>query len=370
MAERVWYGHGRAVSVVRTALAPAALLFRAATATRGALYDRGVLHARPLGAPSLGVGNLTVGGTGKTPVAAWACAELRQRGAHPALLMRGVGGDEAQVHALLNPGMPVVSDPDRVRGAAGAAALGANCLVLDDAFQHRRARRDVDFVLISAEQFELTRVHLLPAGPYREGLNALSRAAVAVVTRKSAPPKTATAAADALARYVRAGAVAVVHLAAAGLRRWPGDVLDAPGAGSMQASQGADTHELDTLRAAPTLVVAGVGNPEAFAAQLADVGARVELARYPDHHAYTEADAARLAERAARGGPELRVVTTLKDAVKLGPRWPRGAPPLWYVSQRVTVERGGGLLAAHLDAIAAAARVPFPRPPVADALQP
>jgi hypothetical protein len=86
-------------------------------------------------------------------------------------------------------------------------------------------------------------------------------------------------------------------------------------------------------------------------------GARVELARYPDHHAYTAADAAR-SPRAARGAARAgaRVVTTLKDAVKLGPLWPRGAVPLWYVSQRVTVERGADALAARLDDVAAAAR--------------
>jgi tetraacyldisaccharide 4'-kinase len=349
IAELVWYGRGAGAAAARAALAPAALLFRAGAAARGALYDAGVIGAHPLGAPALGVGNLTVGGTGKTPVAAWACAELRARGARPALLMRGVGGDEARVHALLNPDVPVVADPDRVRGAARALALGARALVLDDAFQHRRARRDADLVLVSAERFDPRAVRALPAGPYREGLGALARATAVVVTRKSAPPAAAHAAADALAARVGQGAVAVVQLAAASLRRW-GEV----GRGEAAAAgDAAEERAVADLRGAPVLAVAGVGDPAAFAAQLAASGARVELARFADHHAYSDADAARLAER---GAGAAWVVTTLKDAVKLGPRWPRGAVPLWYVSQRVTVERGASLLAAHLDAIAAAAR--------------
>jgi tetraacyldisaccharide 4'-kinase len=324
-------------SVARAALAPAELLFRAGAAARGALYDAGILRAHPLGVPALGVGNLTVGGTGKTPVAAWACTELRRRGVRPALLIRGVGGDEPQVHALLNPDVPVVADADRVRGAVAARALGADVVVLDDAFQHRRARRDVDLVLVSAERFDGAS-HLLPAGPYREAFAALRRARVIVVTRKSCTPARAHAVASALQVRAPHADIAIVHLAPDALRRW--------GSG--------DTHALDVLRNVDVTAIAGVGDPDAFIAQLAAVGARVTPARYADHHAYSDHDARTLAARAAAGG---WTVTTLKDAVKLGPRWPRQAPPLWYVSQRVTVERGADALAAQLDAIAAAARV-------------
>jgi tetraacyldisaccharide 4'-kinase len=144
--------------------------------------------------------------------------------------------------------------------------------------------------------------------------------------------------------------VAVAHLAADALRRWgAADAADASGSNAADADRGA----LASLAGADVLAAAGVGDPEAFAAQLAAAGARVRLCRYPDHHAYTQADAAALAARAAAG---TRLVTTLKDAVKLGPLWPRDAAPLWYVSQRVTVERGADRLAARLDAVAAAAR--------------
>jgi tetraacyldisaccharide 4'-kinase len=110
-AEWVWYGRGVGPAAARAALAPAELLFRLGAAARAAMYDAAILRAHALGLPALCVGNLTVGGTGKTPVAAWACAELRRRGARPALLIRGVGGDEPRVHALLNPDVPVLADP-------------------------------------------------------------------------------------------------------------------------------------------------------------------------------------------------------------------------------------------------------------------
>jgi tetraacyldisaccharide 4'-kinase len=347
LADWVWYGRGAGPALARVALAPAELLFRVGARARSALYDVGLARTHALGLPAIAIGNLTVGGTGKTPVAAWACAELRRRGAHPALLIRGVGGDEPRVHALLNPDVPVLADPDRVRGAAAARRLGADALVLDDAFQHRRAKRDVDVVLVSAERFD-GGARLLPAGPYREALGALRRASAVIVTRKSADAARARAVADVLAEHAPHAPVAVVHLAADALRSW-GDAVSDP-----------RERPLTDIREARVVAVAGVGEPDAFVAQLAAAGARVALARYPDHHAYTAADAAALAATSADGA---RVVTTLKDAVKLGPLWPRDAVPLWYVSQRVTVERGAEALATHLDGVAAAARLQAAAPP-------
>jgi tetraacyldisaccharide 4'-kinase len=220
LAERVWYGTDRAARLARAALAPAAALFRAGVGARGALYDRGVLRVERLPVPALSVGNLTVGGTGKTPVAAWLAERLRARGARPALVLRGVGGDEPRVHALLNPDVPVVTGADRVAGVRAAVALGADSVVLDDGFQHRRAGRDADLVLVSAERFDAGSVRLLPAGPYREGLAALARASAAAVTRKVASPEHAAAIAAELA--TRVPDVAVVYLAPDTLRRGAG----------------------------------------------------------------------------------------------------------------------------------------------------
>ena len=329
VAERVWYGRDTTARAARAALAPFELLFRGVVAARGRLYDAGALASHPLALPAISVGNLTVGGTGKTPLSAWLVGELLAHGAHPALVLRGVGDDEARVHALLNPQAPVVVAPDRVAGVREARERGADLVVLDDAFQHRRARRDVDLVLASAERTR-GRTRLLPAGPFRESPDALRRASALCVTRRTAGTSDAQQVAERLAAAAPGLPWAVVHLAVDVLRCW-------------RASDGVATAQqgIAALDGARVLAVSGIGDPAAFEAQLAACGARVVGARHVDHHAYTDADAAVLASRAR--GVDL-VVTTLKDAVKLGPRWPRGAPPLWYVSQRVVVERGAPVL--------------------------
>ena len=141
--ERVWYGEGWSERLARAVLAPAGWSYAAVVAARNALYDHGLLRSRPAAIPALSLGNLTVGGTGKTPIAAWAAARLATAGARPAVVLRGYGDDESLVHARLNPGLVVVTDADRVRGVARARELGADCAILDDGFQHRRIRRCV-----------------------------------------------------------------------------------------------------------------------------------------------------------------------------------------------------------------------------------
>ena len=332
--ERVWYGDSLRARLARAALRPAELLYSGAVWLRGTMYDHGWLARHVLPLPVLAVGNVSVGGTGKTPVAAWAVARLRERGARPAVVLRGYGGDEPLVHEALNPGIAVMVDADRVRGARAALEAGADCVVLDDAFQHRRVSRTADWVLVSAERFDRT-THLLPAGPLREPLRAVARADVVVVTRKIEP---ALRAADVAERLESAWRVptAVMHLA-------PNGVVDA-----LDGTR----RELSELRDARVVTVAGVGVPEAFFAQLREHGTRDAAAiAFGDHHAFTAADVQRMLREATRADA---VVCTLKDAVKLAPLWPRDAVPLWYVSQRADVERGAHMLDASLASILAA----------------
>lgn len=320
--ERIWAADGPAA----WALTPLSWLFGAATATRNLLFDLGLLRSRSLGLPTISVGNLSVGGTGKTPVAAWVAQRLLAAGARPAILLRGYGDDEPQVHRLLTPGIPVIADADRVRGAAAARAQGATVLVLDDAFQHRQAHRDVDLVLVAAEQRAARR--LLPAGPLREGKGALRRASLLVVTRKSASRGDAEACAAEWTGFAGAPESAVLALA-------PRELVAA------SADEGREPLALSSLRGCAVLAISAIGNPEAFESQLTELGALVTAARYPDHHPFSAADLTALAAGAA---PEMLVVCTLKDAVKLGNRWPRQAPPLWYLSQAVEVEYGAASL--------------------------
>ncbi|HEU4642398.1 MAG TPA: tetraacyldisaccharide 4'-kinase [Gemmatimonadaceae bacterium] len=334
--ERLWFGDDALAGAARAALAPAEALYAAVVAARGALYDARLLRARASPIAVVSVGNLTVGGTGKTPVAAWLARRLADRGAHPAIVLRGYGADEPLVHQRLNPDVPVIVSPDRVAGVSRAAEeTNADVAVLDDAFQHRRAARDADIVLVSADRWTGRR-RLLPAGPWRERPRALRRASLAIVTRKAVPPDRAARVADELAALAPDVPRAVVHLAPGELHR-ADESTRAP---------------LATLAGERVLAISAVGDPGAFAAQLAASGARVIAAPFPDHHHFVAAECARLAARA--GAEDARPVCTLKDAVKLHPVWPRAVPPLWYVSQRIDVESGESaidhLLTSLLDA--------------------
>lgn len=315
--ERIWAADGPAA----WALTPLSWMFAAVTSVRNMMFDRGLLRTHALGLPAVSVGNVSVGGTGKTPVAAWVAAELLSMGARPAILLRGYGADEPLVHARLNPGVPVIANPDRVAGAEQARAQGATVLVLDDAFQHRRARRDVDLVLVAAEQGGAHR--LLPAGPFREGRGAVRRAHLIIVTRKSATRAEAEGVAAAWTAFAGSPASVLVALVPGALR-------------PLQAGEA--SLPLETLRGKRVLAVSAIGAPEAFEAQLRAAGAIVESAAYPDHHPFSDRDIANLEGRAR--GTDL-AICTLKDAVKLEPRWPRQGPGVWYLSQAVEVERGG-----------------------------
>ena len=319
-----------------TLLAPLGWLYGGVMRFRNRLYDTGLLRTYGLGVPTISVGNLTVGGTGKTPMSAWVAQELLQRGVSPAILLRGYGDDEPAVHRRLTADAIVIADPDRVRGARAAREAGGQVIVLDDGFQHRRASRDLDLVLVAAEQGIPDRV--LPAGPLREPNMGVARASAIIVTRKSASLAQATAVAEGWSRLAPRAPVVLASLALDGLR--------AVSSASPAGADGAGDLPLTTLAGERVLVIAGIGDPHAFARQIEALGAAVELAAFPDHDAFSAADLVALSARAQ--GVD-RVVCTLKDAVKLGPRWPRNAPRLWYLSQRVIIERGGEVLRALLD---------------------
>lgn len=338
LARVVWYGEGFDALLARAALTPFEWLYGAAVLVDGARRASG---AGRTPVPTVSIGNLTVGGTGKTPVAAWFAAQLRARGRAPALLLRGYGADEPLVHAALNPDVPVFADADRRRAAVQAIAQGATALVLDDAFQHRQMPRDADVVVVSADLWSDLPVRLLPAGPFREPLAALRRATLVVVTRKAV---TSTRAAEVARQLTQASGgvpLAVVHLAPGRLSAWTG------GAGE----------SIDALRGQRVLAVSGIGAPDAFLAQLRAAGAQVEGASFGDHHAYTAHDVQDLVARAAAVD---RIVCTLKDAVKLGPQWPAQAPRLWYLSQSVVIETGASNVEAVLNRLASPAASPTP----------
>jgi tetraacyldisaccharide 4'-kinase len=331
--EALWAREGAGAAL----LTPLAWLYALGAGIRNAAYDLGLLSAIPLGAPTVSVGNLSVGGTGKTPVSAFIAGRLMTMGFRPGILLRGYGDDEPLVHRRLTPGAVVVADADRIAGAERAYAKGARAFVLDDAFQYRRAARDLDIVLVSAEQGHLTR--RLPAGPLREGRSALLRADVLMVTRKSASLAVAEETARRWGWGVPDLATVVATLAPSALV-------------PVDANAAVEPLPLAALRDARVLAISAIGDPDAFEAQLERHGARVSSGAFPDHHPFTDIEIAALARRAAESD---LAVCTLKDAVKLEGRWPRQGPALWYLSQAVSIERGGAELDARLRGLAPAA---------------
>jgi tetraacyldisaccharide 4'-kinase len=299
---------------------------------RAVAYRHGWLGVHDLPLPSVAVGNLTVGGSGKTPLAAWIAARFARGGVVPGILLRGVGGDEALVHQESVPDGIVVADPDRRAGAAEAVSLGAEVLVLDDAFQRLDVRRDLNICVVSAETARAVRWSL-PAGPWREGWSALARADAAIVTRKRADAGVAREVAARVRSRVR-GPVAIARL-------------------DLQVLRG-----LVSGREQPVSVLAGqrvvaacaIADPAAFVAQVKRTGAEVQVATWKDHHAFRDEDVAWLAHAARRAD---YVVITAKDAVKLRRRWPASVPEPLVAVLSVTFEDGETALCDAIDALVA-----------------
>ena len=318
LAESVWYGDGVPSRVARAALWPASALYGAALAQINMMAVMGRPAPGPI--PALSIGNLSVGGTGKTPVSAWFAQRLRATGASPAIVLRGYGEDETLVHRLLNPDVPVFAGADRVAQVQLAARAGADVAILDDAFQHRRAHRVADIVLISADRWS-GEVRLLPAGPYREPLRALRRATMVIVTVKATPDDRVRAAMHAI-RDVSSSAVVTVDITPASFVAVGVRHVEEP---------------LDAWRDRRVLAVSGIGDPRSFQTQLERLGLRSRPLAFADHQKFDE-QAVRRIVGAARNTEA--VVCTLKDAVKLEPLWPSSAVPLWYLSQSVVPRDG------------------------------
>ncbi len=265
-------------------------------------YRRGIRKSHPAGVPVICVGNITVGGTGKTPMVAWAVGRLKEAGRKPAILTRGykaIDGKSDEAELLRqSTGVPVIINPDRVAGAQKAIAGGADVLVMDDGFQHMRLRRDLDIVLIDATR-PFGGGACLPIGRLREPLTALSDADAIVITRSDAV--TPEQLQDLRNRLVRFAPDASIHTAI----HKPVKIIDEKG----------DELPPDALSGRKVCAFAGLGNPDAFFATLTDIGARIaEKVSFSDHAAYDSA----AIERVSNANAEAEVlVTTEKDYVKL-----------------------------------------------------
>lgn len=322
LADRLWHDEGIGFRLLRAGLEPAAWAFAAAGTIRSLLYDRQLLPVARAGVPVVSVGNLSVGGSGKTPLVMWLADRLSALGFRSTIVSRGYGGErmttviataseptrrtiegvDEELHVIdtsserptvhwrraadeallvaLRTGCPVVTAVDRARACRIAElAFAPDVILLDDGFQHRSLARTLDIVVVGEHD---RAARLLPAGPLRELPAALRRADVVVSRDESVDGPR--------------------------LVRRPLGLVSSP-------SRTAAVEPLASLGGRRVLAVAGIANPEEFLAMLGDAGA--EVARHvllSDHHRYRAADLQAIGKAAA--GLD-RIVTTEKDLVKL-----------------------------------------------------
>ena len=326
----LWTSRRVDAKLARAGLAPLSALWRLGIGARNTAFERGWLDVHDLPLPAVAIGNLTVGGSGKTPIAGWVARHYVSRGLKPGILLRGYGRDEVLVHEHNVPEAIVVADPDRVAGAERALARGAQVLVLDDAFQRRDVFRDLNILLVAAETGRAVR-HCLPAGPWREPASAAARADIVIVTRKRADLAAATEVAREFGGLA-SGPVGVVHL---GVSRYLG----------MVSGRETDRSALEGKR---VVAASAIADPEAFIAQTKATGAQVQAATWRDHHEFRDEDVAWLA-RAARKADFL--VLTEKDAVKLRDRWPASIQEPLVAELAVEWEEGESEITARLDGL-------------------
>ncbi len=299
--EAVWYGR----SPVAWLLAPFAGLFWLGTTVRRRAYRSGWLQSQRLPVPVLVVGNLTVGGTGKTPVTAWLAALCVQSGFHPGIVSRGYGGRPSPEPRLVSPdddagdvgdeplllrrqtGVPVCVHPDRVAAGRRLVAAGVNVVIADDGLQHYRLQRDLEIAVLDGQR-RLGNGFLLPAGPLREPASRL--ADVDLVLVNGGP----------------AGA---------------GEFAIGSAISGLHSLDGHSQCALRDLRRQSVRMLAGIGNPGRFRAELAAAGLVVEAVPVPDH--------GRVDLEALCRASAVPIVMTEKDAVKYRPV---GGCPVWVAA--------------------------------------
>jgi tetraacyldisaccharide 4'-kinase len=289
--------------LLRLLLWPLSLVYGAVVRLRVLFYERGWLKQARLNAPVISVGNLTVGGTGKTPLVIWLATRLLGEGKRVAILSRGYHGkngtsDEVELakYRLQNRVAFGVGKRRYIEGRRIEAAQEVDVFLLDDGFQHLQLARDLDILLMDTSR-ALGGEELLPAGPLREPLAAMKRANVLVFTRT----ETAAGATGAIAK-LREYPVFAASTQLLGFRCWGGDVAVLP---KEQIGDG------------PFLAFCGIGNPDAFFKDLENWNLKVASKKvFPDHHRYTPSDLDRL-QNSARQSGAVAFLTTEKDAQNL-----------------------------------------------------
>jgi tetraacyldisaccharide 4'-kinase len=332
---------GLGATLSRGVLRLAETPYKLAVRWRNRQFDNGSRAIERVGVPVVSVGNLTLGGTGKTPMVEWLCRWFRARGMRVTIVSRGYrAGDGATNDEALEleqklPDVPHVQSADRVTASRMAIEeFEAQAIVLDDAFQHRRIARDLDLVLLDAVSpfgFE----HVFPRGTLREPLSALGRAEAVMLTRADMSTPDERAVIRNRVQRLAPGAV------------WA-ECIHRPLA--LRSASGDET-PLQSLRGQRVAAFCGIGNPAGFRHTLASCGYEVSLFReFADHHAYSRGDVESLSAW-AKQAPVSAVLCTHKDLVKLGID-SLGGKPLLAVRVGLEFLTGREALVAKLEVLA------------------
>lgn len=298
-------------------LPPLSVLYGAVTRTRLSLYRRGTFQSTKLDRPVISVGNITTGGTGKTPLVEWVARTVAATGNKVCILTRGYGRDNPDRMVIVSDGNAILANPaeagdepfllatnllglaavissaDRVSaGREAIAQFGTDCFILDDGFQHLRLERDLNIVTIDATN-PWGGGHLLPYGRLREPLAGLRRADCIVITRTDQSNDVASLR-EKIRRFTASAPIFESRMRPSRIRKLNKPFNDSP--------------------ESPVAAFCGVGNPHSFFKQIEP---EVVLEKsFPDHHRYSQREIDSLIEEAKRAGAQ-SLITTAKDAVKL-----------------------------------------------------
>lgn len=330
-------------------------LYRAGVAIRNIAYDRRILPVHPAGIPVISVGNITTGGTGKTPVVEMLIRHFSRGDRRVAVVTRGyrrrsrgfflvsdgrgriaeadMGGDEPVQIARKYPRTIVIADESRVNGCRRARKeFGAQIILLDDGYQHRSCARDLDILVVDATR-PLGEQRLLPAGRLREPLKNLSRADVVILSRCE-PHRLSDDMAKSVSAYVAALVIPTAYLPERLISFRDGSAQDP-----------------ELHRGKKAFLFSGIGAPASFVrtAELLEL-APGESMVFPDHHFYSPSDIARIAARFRESGA-LLLLTTEKDAMRLSSRRALlETLPLYYPEMAVRLLSGEETFHRLLDA--------------------
>jgi tetraacyldisaccharide 4'-kinase len=319
----IWYSDTAAsvLNPLRLILSFFSLFYRSAVSLKNLMYDLGIFKQTKLPCKVISIGNMTVGGTGKTPTVITLAKSLKEKGYRPAVLSRGYGGkaksavnvvsdgskilmgqieagDEPMLIAKAAEGIPVLTGPERIRtGRFAIENLNANVLILDDAFQHRSIFRDVDIVILNREQ-PLGNGFVLPRGPLREPTAAMNRAHFVIwrdSDRDGRYPK-----------YQEQGIGSFFPVLSVYLQ--PKDII--------RADTG-EVYPLEFVKGKKVCAFAGIASPESFERTVKSLGWKVTtFIDFPDHYPYTEADISYIQRRCIDSFSDI-IITTEKDGIRL-----------------------------------------------------